>query len=291
MEIDISLLDDLLAYVRGVNSGLLDAIIRHPAAIKTYNHAIRFENTTQTIRSFWESILETKRSQSLETLRAAESSLSHLRQNRDVYEDLFSELEMYLPDGCDLETVLYAIIGYDIGIVSEGSAIVNFAHSCFQKDPREIPFMAMHEIHHVGFTRYNPIFKMEEVKTIADLLEVIRYATHLEGLAVHAPLERRIESGVLGNTDYRVLLDTSLREQRVAEYSATVKNLEQEGQRPLVSNDMEVLEDMSGRNRRLWYIAGAHMAMRIDEKLGRRALVQTIVDGPDAFFELYNTVA
>ncbi len=290
MEIDISLLDDLLAYVRGTNSGILDAIIQHPAAVKTYNHAVRFGNTTQTMRSFWESILETKRSQSIETLVAAESSLSHLRQNRDMYEDLFNELEMYLPDGCDLETVLYAIIGYDVGIVSEGSAIVNFAHSWFRKDPREIPFMAMHELHHVGFTSYNPIFKMNDVKTITDLLEVIRYATHLEGLAVHAPLQKRIESGVLGNTDYRVLLDTSLRDRRVTEYFVTVNNLEQEGHRPLVSNDLEVLEDMSGRNRRLWYIAGAHMAMRIDEELGRRALVQTIVDGPDAFFDSYNTV-
>ena len=43
---------------------------------------------------------------------------------------------------------------------------------------------------------------------------------------------------------------------------------------------------MSGGNR-LGYVAGAHMAQEIDEGLGREALTQTVVNGPDSFFEAY----
>ena len=43
---------------------------------------------------------------------------------------------------------------------------------------------------------------------------------------------------------------------------------------------------MSGGNR-LGYVAGVHMAQEIDEGLGREALTQTVVNGPDSFFEAY----
>jgi hypothetical protein len=290
VKIDISLLGDLLDYIQNTQVDALERIIEHPAAIKTFNHAIRFGNTSENIRYFWRGLLDLGRNHRLETVQAVGCCLDHLRSHRDMYEALFDELQNYLPDDCNLDAVLYGIIGYDVGIVSDGSAILNLAHPWFQEDTRELPFMAMHELHHVGFTHYNPLFKMEDLGMTSDLRRIIRYATHLEGLAVYAPLEKRVEYTVLNNLDYPVLLDARLRDRRVREFFSVVEKLDEQEDRPLAASDMEMLEDMSGHDCRLWYIAGAHMAMNIDEDLGRRALIQTIVDGPDSFFDAYRSL-
>ncbi|TFF86332.1 hypothetical protein EU519_01440 [Candidatus Thorarchaeota archaeon] len=291
VEIDTSLLDDLLSYVQHTDRGTLDRIIQHPAALKTYKHAVRFENTSKDIRGFWSDVLDVESEQRSQVVKAVDRCLDHLRSERETYQMLFKDLRMYLPDDCILETTLYAIIGYDVGIVSDGSALLNLAHPWFQEDIREVPFLAMHELHHVAYTSYNPMFKMADLQTTSDLFEAVRYATHMEGLAVYAPLERRIDFEVFSNIDYPVLLNRRVRDKRVREYFSMVEELEAAEERPLDSSDLEVIEVMSGGKTRLWYIAGAHMAMAIDENLGRESLVQTIVDGPAAFFDVYSTLA
>ena len=42
---------------------------------------------------------------------------------------------------------------------------------------------------------------------------------------------------------------------------------------------------------RSFYVAGAHMCGVIEVQLGRDALIQTMFDGPESFFELYNEYA
>jgi hypothetical protein len=44
---------------------------------------------------------------------------------------------------------------------------------------------------------------------------------------------------------------------------------------------------MSGKNKRLWYVVGAHMAEEINRTLGREELNQTILDGSKSFFAKY----
>ena len=52
-------------------------------------------------------------------------------------------------------------------------------------------------------------------------------------------------------------------------------------------DDFKVLEVMSGKRKRLWYVVGAHMAEEIDKNLGREALNKTIIEGSESFFEKY----
>ncbi|UCH57554.1 MAG: hypothetical protein JSV18_01130 [Candidatus Bathyarchaeota archaeon] len=178
------------------------------------------------------------------------------------------------------------IVGYDIGIVSEGNAFLSLGHSLFHEHERELLYITMHELHHVGFSHYNPIYSLDELKTTRDLLRIIKHSTHLEGLAVYAPFERRRRENGFTHRDYTVLNDPGERSSVSFEFLRIVKKLENEDERPLTGEDFDVLHRMSDGDR-LWYVAGAHMAQAIDRRMGREELNQTIVDGPDAFFEAY----
>ena len=56
--------------------------------------------------------------------------------------------------------------------------------------------------------------------------------------------------------------------------------------RALVDDDWGVLEVMSD-GERLWYVVGAWMAESIERRLGMEALNSTMVQGPEAFFKVY----
>ena len=90
----------------------------------------------------------------------------------------------------------------------------------------------------------------------------------------------------MGHVDYWILNDVRERKRVTGEFFGIIERLEEGPDRPLEEADFEVLEQMSG-GERLWYVAGAHMAQEIDKGLGREALTQTVVDGPDSFFEAY----
>ncbi len=90
----------------------------------------------------------------------------------------------------------------------------------------------------------------------------------------------------MGHVDYWVLNDVRERKRVTGEFFGVLEGLGEGPDRLLGEADFEVLERMGGGNR-LWYVAGAHMAQEIDEGLGREAQTQTVVDGPDSFFEAY----
>ncbi|MFX1253113.1 MAG: DUF5700 domain-containing putative Zn-dependent protease, partial [Promethearchaeota archaeon] len=147
----------------------------------------------------------------------------------------------------------------------------------------------MHELHHVGYTYYHPLYSFEDLKTTADLLRIIKYSTHLEGLAVYAPFQRRLAENGLIHKDYAVLANESERLKRVNEFFKLFETIKGTPNRPVVETDYELLERFAGGSR-LWYIAGAHMAQIIDKKYGRSILVQTIKKGSDTFFKIYEEI-
>jgi hypothetical protein len=205
----------------------------------------------------------------------------------DLFNELLKDLWDYFPEGTDLSTNLYAILGYDIGIVSEGNALVNLGHPDFENDSREILLMAMHELHHVVYTAYNPIFDMTRMSTTSQLVNMIKYCAHMEGLAVYSTLEKRKSMNAMSNRDYKLLLDDRAKSKRVSAYFDILTKFEIRGSNPLQEKDWKVLERMTGRDR-LWYVAGAHMAQMIDKKFGREALNESIRLGPEDFFMKYH---
>jgi len=286
VKIDTSFIVPLLKYLSKPSKDSLIEITNHEAAKKTHVHALRTRNTTKSVSSFWKQIMNelSKRKNLIDYVK---QSLTFIHNETDTFDKLLKELWKEFPEGTHLRSVLYTNLGYDIGIVSEGCALINIGHEDFHKNPQEILFMSMHELHHVVYTAYNSFFDLTQVHRYDQLCDVVKYCTHMEGLAVYSTLEPRKSANILNNRDYQLFLDEKARKKRVSEYFDILTNLEVRGDASLQEEDWRVLGRMSDRNR-LWYVTGAHMAQLIEEKLGHDTLVETIRMGPDYFFKMYH---
>lgn len=286
VRIDTSFVVPLLNYISKPSKDLLREVCEHEAAKRTYSHAIRFRNTEKKIRPFWQGILQglSKDSGLKERVRAG---LEYFYNEKDAFASMLKDLQNYFPEGTDIGCNLYTILGYDIGFVSEGQAILNLGHNEFERDPREIFYMAMHELHHVVYTAFNSIFDFSHVYKTEQLVDIIRYCAHMEGLAVYSTLEQRRATGALNPVDYQVLLNKKQRNRRVSDFFQILTRLDTKLGASVQDKDWRVLDQMSGK-KRLWYITGAHMAETIDKKLGRETLNETIRLGHENFFKVYH---
>jgi hypothetical protein len=286
VKIDTSFIVPLLKHLSKPSKASLIEITKHEAGKKTYSHALRTRNTNKSISSFWKSIMSqlAKRKNLIEYVK---QSLTFIHNETDTFDKLLKELWKEFPEGTHLRSVLYTNLGYDIGIVSEGCALINIGHEVYHKTPQEILFMSMHELHHVVYTAYNSFFDLTQVHRFDQLSDVVKFCTHMEGLAVYSTLELRRAAHVLNNQDYKLFLNPKARKKRVSDYFDILTKLEVRGDAPLQEEDWNILERMSNRHR-LWYVAGAHMAQIIEEKLGHNTLIETIRMGPDYFFKLYH---
>jgi hypothetical protein len=74
---------------------------------------------------------------------------------------------------------------------------------------------------------------------------------------------------------------------RVTEFFNILTRYQTEPVRSIHEKDWHILDQMTGK-KRLWYIAGAHMAETIEKTLGRKVLNDTIRLGPEEFFRQYH---
>jgi hypothetical protein len=283
VEVDLSFIEQALGYLSSPSSTRLDKILRHPAAKGVHSHAVRFGNTEKGLAGFWE---ERLRGVTADAVDRARANVGYMADNTGRFRAAFDELTGYLPQDLELRCHLYAVVGYDIGIVSDGDAYLNLAHSVYQ-DQRELVYFAMHELHHVAYTHYQPIYSFSDLKTTMDLRRVVMYSTHLEGLAVHAAYEKRRREDGLNHVDYRIYGDPGKRSRVIEEYFSIWEDLRSRPERSFREDDFEIIERLSGE--RLWYVAGLHMALTVDERLGRERLTETIKAGPNSFFDAYES--
>ena len=191
----------------------------------------------------------------------------------------------YLPHGHLFNTTIYLIGGYD-SIVYKEDVALNLSFRKYLDDPREAVYYLVHELSHAGYFRYRPMPDLGHLKTTRDLLKTVKLLTHLEGMGVAGPFPERLKGGGLADDDYRVLLNDSKRRAGVRQYFELLSRLENEPNRPLRQEDPH-LDDFSSKPRRLWYVAGGHMALTIEECCGIRVLQDIVKSGPKKFFETY----
>ena len=288
VEIDFSFIGQVLDFLENPSESIPKELTAHKAAQDVHAHALRFHNTDLDINDFWTNILRGESNKGDKHHNEIQDCIKYIKSKDSDFYEAFDEITEYLPRNLKLDCKLYLMVGYDIGIVSEGNAFLNVGHPFYHKNKRELLYLSMHELHHVGYAYYHPIYSLEEIKTTADLLRIIKHSTHLEGLAVYTPLKRRLrEIGIVHEDYITIVTNHEEKSKRVTEFFQILKDLECTPERVITKEDFELLERMSGGSR-LWYITGAHMAQTIDEKLGRDTLIQTIINGADNFFEAYS---
>lgn len=221
-------------------------------------------------------------------MAAVKDLLQSVAGNRAKQEFCFSEAKAHLPQGFNFAHPLYVTWGYDIGVSMAGSSSLNIAHPHFAESPEEIWYYCIHEMHHAGVTSFHPFpMPIADIKTTAEMTAFIRYATFLEGAAVYAAYGARAEAGALADDrDYVALEDAAAIARVLADYAAILAAFEDSPERALTDADWEMIGPLSD-GERLWYRAGAAMARKIDEGLGRAAYRRIIREGPDAFFSAW----
>jgi len=266
-----------LQYVRSANPALLKELADLPAAAHLLNHARQFdyEVPRDSAFSLVKSLLAPSadlQSQAEEIERSIAFFTGPLVDNPQWINDVL----YYLPPGFHFHGSLFLTFGYDIGVALAPNASLNGANRHFDRNPRELLYYAIHELHHVGVNTYQPPPRIADIKTCADILRLVDYSTELEGLAVHAARpRRRAEQALLSDPDYVAL--ESPEQMRILEqrYEEQYRYLKNRGEQPADAEAFAVIERMSSGDR-LWYRVGAMMAERIEDKLGHEALVGLI---------------
>jgi hypothetical protein len=289
VEIDSSYLEVALNFIENSTRENLVNVIQHQAAKDIYDNAFMFNATAVKIDEFWKTILLREKEKGKDYIENIFVAQNYITEHRDEFINAFNEIKEFIPRETNIECKLYLMFGYDLGIANERNALINLGHPLYHEFNRELLYFSMHELHHVVFFNYQPIRTLDEIKTTSDLLSLIKFLTHLEGLATYLTLNKRIKEKSLTFKDYKVLTNKKETNKITREYFDVLNKITEQPDRIITKEDFTIFKKMSG-GPRLWYITGGHMAKLIDEMLGRDVLIQTIIDGSDSFFKQYNKV-
>ena len=171
--------------------------------------------------------------------------------------------------------------------VTDGNMILDPLSYKFKMDADAIFNSLTHEAFHIGYgtnrhlRREHPLSNTFVYNTLVETLQN-------EGMAVYIAWKAGAFFPAPEDRDYKLLADMDEVRKRfhwVNEIYAAAENNEL-SQKELRRKSWDL-----GVDQRAYYIAGAHMCRCIENKKGRKALVETIVNGPLSFIDAYNDIA
>lgn len=165
-----------------------------------------------------------------------------------------------------------------------GSVIVNTSHRHWENDAGMVLNIVIHELFHIGFGRYIEPVDFDEIDTSEKTQDLIMMSLQNEGMATYVAYRgRHIFPSSTADPDYSMLEDTGdLRRQ-----CGRINHLFEISREEPFERIRDAIWD-GGVRSRAYYVVGAHMAKRIEEERGRRALVETIPEGARHFIDSYN---
>jgi len=196
-----------------------------------------------------------------------------------------SHVYSYLPEGTSVDSVVRtACFIPPWAYCARGSIIINTSHRHWENDACMVLNIVVHELFHVGFGRYIEPVNLSKIETREQTIDLITRGLQNEGMATYVAYRaRHIFPSSTVDPDYTML-----------ENRADVLRLGEKINRLLELGRSEPFGEIrdtiwqEGVRSRAYYVVGAQMAGRIEEVLGRGALVETIVKGSRCFVEAYN---
>jgi hypothetical protein len=281
---DDSGLETSLDYLRNRSDQNLKKLVLASGNKLAYAHHLWSSNDAKTtIEEFWSAQLS-KISWNLELERNVSAVKAHLLKQKKTR--WLNEVLRYLPRRHFFNTIIYLNIGYDHIVFGENVAL-NLNSRQFHEDKRESVYYLIHELAHAGYVRYHPLPELWNIKTNRELLDIVKFLTHLEGMGVISALRLRVlEDGLLDN-DYKTLSNNTEKAERVNHYFRLLNKLENNQSKKVDQDYFRVFEKMSGKKTRLWYITGCHIAQEIEKHKGTEALRNLVKKGNEEFFDTY----
>jgi len=288
---DFTFVEFAIEFLKTGNTATLQKISELKATEHIYNHATNFNydvpkgSTLELVTHLLTPIDEHKKKLP-QVIRNIEYAKKHLA-NIGISEMVALQ---FLPEDFTFTGTMFFTFGYDIGVAFGENCSLNLAHSIFSghNSIDELKYWAIHELHHSGFiTLKEGDMVSFDISIRKDVVRIIEYVTHLEGMGTYAPLNiRKQENAIDTFHDYIVLQDQMLLDSLIDEYFEVYYYFKNNPDELLVEEDwhkINVLSDI----KRLWYVVGARMAETIDLRLGRDYLTSLISKPSENFIATY----
>jgi hypothetical protein len=291
VSIDYSAAELVLRYFRDGPGVDEREIVRHPAYQHIILHSKKYSSQPLSEADLEESLRTGSGGFDFSGIRGRTDTLQQtigwLKDNSKNIETLFCRLPLpYLPQDYRQNAVIYIVIGGYNGVAFDGKVCVNIDHRQFRARREEILFYIAHELFHIGFEKYHALPDVFAARTIGDLRDIVLLQTMNEGLATLVPYHKRLEMDETRDEDYAALLDEKILSKKMTQFAGVMGFMEENAGDKLTGETLaDVLGQCSGD--RLFYVAGCHMGLTIEKKLGRKKIRQLIKDGPEVYYRTY----
>lgn len=272
MRVDSDFARLVLAHRAG-EPGLEDELAAHPALAAMVKHQRMSGHPSPDPAELLGRILVSD-----EDLECGAVVLEHWQGREDELVATAMEAMDHLPSATVPGAVVYLELGYEIGFVAPPAIALNVGHPHFCAAPGELAFYALHEHHHLGFLQWAALPDLSSIDTRHELLDLVRFATWMEGTAVHAAYDARLRAGALGaDPDYGVYgnpEEAARVEERFDTLVAIVRALD-----PVNPPALEAILGPMSSGERVWYRYGALLAWEVERTEGREGLRRRLRDG------------
>jgi len=203
-------------------------------------------------------------------------------ERRQVFLDkALPHLCSYLPEGTDLGIGVHFTAFIPPRAFAMGEIVINVTATYWNNNPDNILNTLVHELFHVGYSYCEE--QSEKTRPKVDQRIRILRNIHNEGICSHVAYNAREIFPAPDEKDFQYLDDPELVREHLKNVDMILSKI---GKVP--QDELDKLVWDLGVIGRSFYVAGAYMCGVIEGQLGRQALIQTMYDGPESFFELYN---
>lgn len=182
---DFTFVPLLLQYQREPTPQLAERVMEHPAFAAMQRHRAMAGNAGESRERFLELLSARKRD-----VAKTPQVLAYWQQRPELIAQRARAALPYLPSDVRVNGTLFFVINYE-SVTAPPDVIMDPSDDAFHDDALELGFMIPHEVHHVGFLQYRQWPGLQHIDEPAHLLALIRFATQLEGMAVHAVYNTR----------------------------------------------------------------------------------------------------
>ena len=241
--------------------------------IDQVKYPMDYEQWRKTVKE-WSEVPEEKRL-GMDFLRNTERII----EGRQVFIDkALPHVCSYLPDDADLDISVHFTAYVPPRAFAMGEIVINMTATYWNNNPDNVLNTMVHELFHVGYS-YCEGLREEEEGPLIDIMRNI----HNEGVCTYIGYTAQDIFPAPDEKDFQ-MLDAK---DEVRRHLKNVNEiLSKIGSMP--EDELDKLSWDTGVIGRSYYVTGAHMCRVIEEKAGKDAFKQTLLDGPNAFFELYN---
>lgn len=245
--------------------------------VEQVKYQIDYEDWRKTIKEWSELPLQTRQNQVF--LKNAERII----EGKQVFiEKALPHVCSYLPEAANLDIGIHFTAHIPPRAFAMGEIVVNMTATYWNSNPDNILNTMVHELFHVGYSYCRDQRKIEtEDSPLRNILENI----HNEGVCTYIGYKAQDIFPAPDEKDYHMLDDVEEVKNHLKDVNVILSKVGK-----ITENELSKLAWDIGVIGRSFYVVGAHMCRIIENQAGKEALIQTLLDGPTTFFDLYNSL-